>query len=191
MKHPRSVRWLGLILLLGALGALAACAPFGGANTPPPGSLVANATAVASATAAATGGAATPASLPQLHPDAGWVAEVEIADGSKFGGSGVMGGPAGGATASVTETLGYFTLADAALVTMVFSCQSVAGTQATLKVSVGDVVSGAIQCSVAGASTHDVAQLPSTLVGHSLPVNVTISTDGAAPQWNLLVEQPK
>lgn len=193
MESSRRAQQFGLAALLAALAMLAACAPFG-VQAPPPisQSALATTTAAAYATHEATGAAsASSAGLPALHPDAGWVAEVEIANGAEFNGSGVIGGAPGSATAATTETFGYFTLSSAATVRIVFACQSSAGVHASVEVSVGDAASGTIECTSTVASTSNQSQLPASLVGHKLPVTVTVSTDSVAPDWNLLVEQPK
>lgn len=194
MEHSHRAWRYGLAaLLLAALATLAACAPFG-AQAPQPVSRaeIATTTAIAYATYGTGTTSATPvATLPRLSVDPGWVAAVEVANGSEFNGTTINNGTPGSETASWSEAFGYFTLSPAALVTLVFACQSPAGVRASVEVSVGDVASGTIQCAPTVATTVNRVQMPTSLVGHKLPVTVTVSTDSMPPQWNLLVEQPK
>jgi hypothetical protein len=191
MEYSRRAQWLGLTLLLAALATLTACASFG-VQAPPP--LPRTAIAATTAAAYATYGAAsaTPAaSLPALHPDPGWVAVAQVADGSKLGGPEVLGGaPGSGGIASTTMTLGSFKLSSAALVRSMFACASPIGVHSSIEISV-DGASNKIQCTPAGASTIDQFGLTPADAGRMLTVTATISTDSTTPQWNLLVEQPK
>jgi hypothetical protein len=194
MRQTDKRLWRGYLfgflpgLLLGTmLVGLSAC-DLTGAPSHPAASELATATAAARATAQAGGVAA--ANLPAVHPDDGWVAEVEIADGSQWDGSGLIGTPGSGMV-SMTEAMGYLTVSKAAEVRLIFSCVSVHGAHSSVTVGVGDAVSGTIQCTSTVASTRDQMQLFSSLIGTKQPVTVTVATDGANPLWNMLVEQPK
>lgn len=195
MRRTDKRLWSGFLpgllpsLLLGAmLVGLSACDLSGAPHNPAAPGAIATLTAGADAAAQAEGSHV--ASLPAVHPDDGWVAEVEIADGSKWDGSGLIGTPGSGMV-SMTEAMGYLTVSNAAEVRLIFSCQSVHGAHSSVTVGVGDAVSGTIQCTSTVASTRDQMQLFSSLIGKKLPVTVTVASDGANPLWNMLVEQPK
>jgi hypothetical protein len=193
MEHARRAQRLGLAALLATLAALAACAPFGvQAPLPVSRAEIATTTAAAAATYGAGTTNTTPvANLPRLSVDPGWVAVEQVPDGSKLGGTEVVGGaPGSGGIASVTLTLGSFKLSSAALVRSVFACASPANVHAALEISV-DGSSSKIQCTPTGASTIDQYGLTSADAGRTLTVTATISTNSTSPQWNALVEQPK
>lgn len=197
MRHGGYTIRAGFILMASviALLTLAACAPFGVAS-PPPRSALATATAGANATVQAggsmVGAGATPvAHLPAFTADPGWVAVVQVPDGSALGGPSVIGGQTGAATASDTLTLGAFKLSAAAQVVVMFGCVSPANVRATLQIAV-DVTSNTIQCSPDGATMNrSQMTMTPTDVGRTLNVTATITTDGQSPQWAALVEQPK
>lgn len=186
-------RFSGLpALLLGAmLVSLAACAPFGVAPPPPR-------PAIATPTTAATAAepTATLAPLPQPSVDSGWVASLQIPDGSKFGGPEVLGTPTAGLTSSGTMTVGSFKLAPAAQVTAYYGCASPANVQSTLEIDFGGA-SAEVPCTPTGASITGASMnrsqwgfAPSD-VGLTFQVTVTITTNGPTPRWFALVEQPK
>ena len=191
MEHACRARRLGLAALLATLATLAACAPFG-VQAPPPVSHaeIATTTAAAYATYGATNATAV-VSLPRQSVDPGWVAMVQVPDGSRLGGPAVIGGaPGSGGIASTTMTLGSFKLSSAALVRVLFACASPANVHTTVEIGV-DGSSYKIQCTPTGASTIDQYGLTPADAGRTLTVTATISTDSTSPQWNLLVEQPK
>lgn len=197
MWQSRQRLRLGLLpglLLASILVGLSACAPFG-VMPPPPKAALATATAAANATVQASGSAgasATPAAhLPALTPDVGWVAVVQVPDGSALGGPSVLGSSVGGSIASSTMTLGHFTLSSAAQVTIIFGCASPAPVQATVEIGV-EGQSATVTCVHSGGSMNRFqTALAASDVGRTLTVTATISTDGPTPQWYTLVEQPK
>ena len=189
---------LTLATLFLALAALAACAPFGPGSPPPQvsfASATATANVYATGTAASNGGVGANgspvASLPSLQPDPGWVAVAQVPDGAKLGGPTVSGGAPGASTVSMTMTLGSFTLSSAARVAIVFGCVSVPSVHATVEVGLTDGESVRIQCGETAQMDRSEMTFPATSAGQRLTVTATISTDGAAPHWYALVEQPK
>lgn len=201
MRSSRERSWLSVLhgmmpglALMTLLAGLAACAPFGVAPAPP-SSALATATAAANATRLAgrsAGVSGTPAAnLPTLTPDVGWVAVVQIPDGSALGGPSVIGSSGGGSIASSTMTLGHFTLSSAAQVTIIFGCASPAPVQATVEIGV-EGQSATVTCVHSGGSMNRFqTAFAASDVGRTLGVTATISTDGPTPQWYALVEQPK
>lgn len=203
MRRSYRRSWSGVLpgLMVSALlVGLAGCDPLHPAAQPPvaPGALAA-ATAAASATAQAVAAielTATPAPLPQPSVDPGWVASLQIPDGSKFGGPSVLGTPSSGLSASGTMTVGSFKLAPAAQVVMIYGCSSPANIPATLEINFGGATS-VIPCTSTGASVTGASMnrsqwgfAPSD-VGRTFPVTVTITTGGPTPRWYALIEQPK
>ena len=196
MERRRKPQWAGVALLLAALTLLAACAPGGvpGQQTAPPQTQLATATANAATYAASAANAANATSaseLPQLKPDPGWVAVVQVPDGLKLGGPAVMGDVTGSSTASVTLTLGSFKLSSGATVVMLFDCISPSKVSASLTISLSTGDSTQIPCNARPGPGRTQSQFLASWAGQRITVSATIATNGSPPEWNLLVEQPQ
>ena len=115
---------------------------------------------------------------------------TQVPDSSALSGPNESGGTPGSATVSVDMTLGSFRLASAATVVVMFGCTSPAIVHATVAITVnGETVQA--QCGAVAVLQRSQMQWTPSDVGRMLTVTASISTDGASPQWNLLVEQPK
>lgn len=197
MRRTFTRLWSGClpgVALIALLVGLAGC-DLTGARSHPAASELATATAAASATFQA-GGAAGASETPVAHlqipsVDPGWVAVLQIPDGAKLGGPEVMGGTPGAGIATSNMTLGYFKLAPAAQVVIIFGCSGAASAHATLEIGV-DGSSQQAPCDPSGATMNrsQVGFAP-TDVGRTLAITATISTQSQPPQWYALVEQPK